>query len=101
LVRADGTIAIQSGGISVTTHPAPGVYVLDFGSNVGDKLILASNSFASSGLRGAPVAGPCGGPPGGFVNCSPFNTDNNHVIVFTVNTAGVSTDAAVYVAVIG
>ena len=85
LVRADGAIISQSGGISLTAH-LTGTYVFDFGSPVDQSAIMATPSFASGGLRGDVIAGPCGGPPAGAIVCT-VGSDNNHVIVFTSNAA--------------
>jgi hypothetical protein len=101
LVNADGAIVAQSGGISVTSHPSDGQYILDFGSAVTGKLILASAGVLGVAPRGTVMAGPCGGSPQGFT--CPVGNDTNHVIVFTSdvdNTTPVDV-ASFYVAVIG
>ena len=85
LVRADGAIIAQSGGISLAAH-VTGTYVLDFGSPVDESAVMATPSFARGGLRGDVIAGPCGGPPFGAIPCT-IGGDNNHVIVFTSNAA--------------
>jgi hypothetical protein len=101
LLKADGTILAQSGGISLTSHVAPGTYILDFGSSVTDKLMLGTASFANAGFRGTVIVGPCGGPPQGAVAC-PVGGDNNHVVVFASNAANTAgADNSVFVAVIG
>ncbi|MGZ4439588.1 MAG: hypothetical protein ACXVZN_04355, partial [Gaiellaceae bacterium] len=98
---AGGAIIAQSGGIAVTSHVGPGVYVLDFGTPVNTKLILASASAAAAGLRGEVIVSPCGGPPTGFAACS-VGGDNNHVVAFTSNAGNTATaDEPFYVAVIG
>src|SRR5437868_809606 len=63
LVRADGGIAAQSGGIALAAHPSAGQYILSFGSSVAGKPILSSGAYAgdSSDQRGETSAGPCGG----------------------------------------
>jgi hypothetical protein len=100
LVKADGTIASQSGGLSVSSHSA-GQYILDFGSAVNTKLIVASHGFASdSTVRGSIVAGPCGGTAEGFA-CASSN-DTSHVIVRTYNPANATLeDHSFYVEVLG
>jgi hypothetical protein len=101
LVRADGTILAQSGGITPTAKPSTGAYILDFGSSVADKLILASSANAGfTGDRGTVSAGPCGGTPEG--STCPSGNDTNHVRVIT-RKAGDNTaeDVPFYVAVIG
>jgi hypothetical protein len=85
LVRADGAIIAQSGGISLTSH-LTGTYVLDFGGPVDRSAIIATPSFASGGLRGEVIAGPCGGPPMGAIGCT-LGGDNNHVVVFKTDAA--------------
>src|SRR6266516_7443598 len=66
LVNPNGSIASQSGGITVTNH-ATGQTILDFGSASNTKLIQASAGFANdTGARGTVVAGPCGGTAEGF-----------------------------------
>ena len=100
LIKADGAIIAQSGGITMTTH-ATGTYVLDFGAPVDKSLILVTPSFASPGLRGDVIAGPCGGAPAGSIVCA-AGGDNNHVVVFTSNAANSAlADWPFYVAVIG
>jgi hypothetical protein len=100
LVKADATIAAQSGGISMTSHSV-GNYILDFGSATNTKLIVASAAHAGgdTGARGPVSAGPCGGTTEGSV-CSSGN-DTNHVRVQTFNAGDVAGDRAFYVAVIG
>jgi hypothetical protein len=100
LVNPNGSIAAQSGGISVTNH-ATGQTILDFGSASNAKLIEASAGFANdTAARGAVIAGPCGGTAEGFT-CTAGN-DTNHVIVRTYNAANAALeDHAFYVAVFG
>jgi len=99
-VKTDGTIAQQSGGVTVTNHSA-GQFVLDFGAATNAKLIEATAGLAGdAGTRGQVLAGPCGGTAEG-VTC-PAGNDTNHVIVRTYaanNTA--LEDHSFYVAVVG
>ena len=99
LVRGDGTIVEQSGGITNIPTAAVGKSKLDFGSSVAGKLILASPGLADdTTARGATIAGPC---TAGDVGC-PSPPNPNHVRVFTLNTEGTGTENhAFYVAVIG
>lgn len=101
LIRADGTILSQSGGITVSSHPSPGTYVLDFGSVITGKLIVGSAGVRDANFRGTVMAGPCGGPPEGFP--CPVGNDTSHVVVFTANPANnaLVDIASFYVAVIG
>ena len=97
LVRPDGGIAAQSGGITLTAHPFAGAYVLDFGTPTTSKLLLASNGWAADlTLRGAVIAGPCGGAPLG-AECTTGN-DANHVFVETTGVGGALADHSFYVA---
>jgi hypothetical protein len=100
LVRADATIVAQSGGISITSH-SPGVYILNMGSAVNTKLILASPAQAGNdtAARGPVSAGPCGGTPEGGV--CPAGNDTSHIRVLTYNAGDVGGDRAFYVAIFG
>ena len=100
LVNPNGSIASQSGGITVTNH-ATGQTILHFGSASNAKLIEASAGFANdNAARGTVVAGPCGGTAEGFA-CTAGN-DTSHVIVRTYNAANAALeDHAFYVAVFG
>jgi hypothetical protein len=101
LVRGDGTIIAQSGGVSPTTHTT-GSYILDFGSQVTGKLIIASsaNVAPAIGDRGTVSAGPCGGTAEGSV--CPTGNDVNHVRVITRQPGNLNPgDFPFYIAVIG
>src|SRR5207253_2211364 len=100
LVKADATILQQSGGISVTSHSA-GSYILDLGSAINAKLILASSASAGSDTSGrdSTIAGPCGGTNEGSI--CPSGNDTSHVRVQTFNATGVAGDHPFYVAVVG
>ncbi len=100
LVKGDGTIVAQSGGITLTSKPKAGEYILDFGSTITGHLIIASSGLASDlTFRGTVSAAPCGGTGEG-VTC-PSGNDTNHVVVFTDNPGETATqDHAFYVAVI-
>lgn len=101
LVRADGTIIAQSGGITPTAKPSAGGYILNFGSSVIGKLMIASSAQAADlGDRGTVSAGPCGGTPEG--STCPSGNDTNHVRVITRRAGdSVAEDHPFYVAVIG
>ena len=101
LVRPDGGIVAQSGGISLTAKPASGQYILDFGSSVAGKLIIAASGLANdTSFRGTVSAGPCGGADQNPA-CSVGN-DTNHVRVFTDNPGETATaDHSFYIAVFG
>jgi hypothetical protein len=100
LVKGDGTIVAQSGGITLTSKPLAGEYVLDFGSAVTGHLLIGSAAVASdTTLRGAVIVGPCGGTAEGLV--CPSGNDTNHVFVVTQNPGETATaDHAFYVAVV-
>jgi hypothetical protein len=100
LIKPDGTVAAQSGGLTVASHSL-GQYIIDFGGAVNTKLIVASNGFAGdTANRGSVIAGPCGGTAEGFV-CTSAN-DTNHVIVRTYAPANVTLeDHSFYVEVVG
>jgi hypothetical protein len=101
LVRADGTVVAQSGGVTPTAKPAAGVYILDFGSSLAGKLIIASSSnTADTKDRGTVSAGLCGGTPEG--GTCPVSNDTNHVRVITrAKGDDQAEDHPFYVAVIG
>ena len=101
LVKADATIVDRSDtNITLTSH-STGNYILNFGSAINTKLILASPAQAGgdTGARGPVSAGPCGGTPEGGV-CGSGN-DTSHLRVQTFNAGDVAGDRAFYVAVIG
>jgi hypothetical protein len=99
--RKDGGIAVQSGGITLASKPSAGQYLVNFGSAINGKLIIVSNSYASSDqtVHGAPVATPCGNPTEG-ITCSVSN-DTNTVLVHTTSGSGSLEDHSFYVAVFG
>jgi len=100
LVKGDGTILQQSGGIEVQSHTT-GTYIVDFNSGaVNGKLILVSPAQANSdtGSRGTVSAGPCGGTAEGS-SCSVRN-DTTHVRVQTYSAGGALANHAFYVALV-
>jgi hypothetical protein len=101
LVRSDGTVVAQSGGITPTSKPSVGAYILDFGSSLAGKLIIASSAnTADTGDRGTVSAGMCGGSTEG--STCPSGNDTNHVRVITRKAGDtVAEDHPFYVAVIG
>ena len=101
LVRADGTIIAQSGGVTPTAKPSVGAYILDFGSAVAGKLIIASSAnTADLGDRGTVSAGICGGTTEG--STCPNGNDTSHVRVITRKAGdSIAEDHPFYVAVIG
>jgi hypothetical protein len=101
LVRADGTIIAQSGGITPTAKPSAGAYILDFGSTLAGKLVLVSSAnTADLGDRGTVSAGICGGTSEG--STCPSGNDTSHVRVITRRAGdSIAEDHPFYVAVIG
>ena len=101
LVRPDGGIAAQSGGITLAAKPAAGQYILNFGSAVTGHPIIASGAEAAdtADQRGETTAGPCGGGTEGVTCSSSDNT--NSVLVQTRTSAGALGDHAFYVAIVG
>ena len=101
VVRADGGIVAQSGGITLAAKPGGGSYILNFGSAVAGHPIVSSGGYAgdTSDQRGETTAGPCGGGADGITCTASDNTSS--VLVQTRNSAGAPTDHAFYVAVLG
>jgi hypothetical protein len=101
VVRPDGGIAAQSGGITLAAKPAAGAYILNFGAAVTGKPVLASGAYAgdASDQRGATTAGPCAGGTEGRT-CPTADTSSN-VFVQTRDSSGTPADHAFYVAVLG
>jgi hypothetical protein len=102
LVRGDGGIVTQSGGITLAAHPSSGVYILNFGSAAAGKPVLASGAYAGDpgDQRGETTAGPCGGGSEGRTCPTGFDT-TSHVYVQTRSNDGNPSDHAFYVVVLG
>jgi hypothetical protein len=102
LVRPDGGIAAQSGGITLAAHPSSGNYILNFGSAQTGKPILSSGAYAGDAgdQRGETTAGPCGGGSEGRTCPSGFDT-TSHLFIQTRNNDGIPSDHAFYVAALG
>jgi len=87
LVQPDGSVAAQSGGITVTTGAFPGQYVIDFGSpTAGHAIIVSSAGSTDVSYRGVVLAVPCtGGPPEGFVGqkCPGIDNSPTRAAVYT------------------
>jgi hypothetical protein len=101
LVRPDGGIAAQSGGITLAAKPSGGTYILSIGSVVTGKPIVASAAYAAdnSDQRGVTSAGPCGAGAEG--RTCPTSNNTSSIFVQTRNNDGIPTDHAFYVAVLG
>jgi len=91
LVAGDGTIVAQSGGITLSSHPFVGEYILEFGSPVVGKAILVTPSGRDNAFSGSFWGAPCGPPPQGYVNCAGQPNTRLHVLVLNqANTATVN-----------
>src|SRR3954471_22331454 len=92
LVRPDGGIAAQSGGITLAAKPSAGTYILSIGSAVTGKPILASGGYAAdaSDQRGETTAGPCGGGAEG--RTCPTSDNTSTIFVETRSNAGTPAD---------
>jgi hypothetical protein len=101
LVRGDGGIAAQSGGISLAAHPSSGTYILSWGSAAAGHPILSSGAYAGDAgdQRGETTAGPCGGGSEGRT-CTGFDVNTN-VFVQTRNSSGNPSDHSFYVVSFG
>ncbi|MDX6409042.1 MAG: hypothetical protein QOE13_2113 [Gaiellaceae bacterium] len=101
LVRPDGGIVAQSGGITLAAKPSAGTYILSFGSAVTGKPILASAAYAAdaSDQRGATSAGPCSSTTEG--RTCPTSDNTSTAYVQTRSSAGSPADHAFYIVVIG
>jgi hypothetical protein len=101
LVRPDGGIAAQSGGITLAAKPSAGTYILRIGSTVTGKPIIASAGYAgdSTGGRGETSAGPCGGGSQG--RTCPTSNNTSTIFVQARNNSGALADHSFYVAVFG
>jgi hypothetical protein len=104
-VHANGSIIIQSGGIT-STRTAAGVYRLDFGEDVSRRLIVASEAGGGDDLsfRGSPILGSCVPPAGSnsLIPCVGVPNPQNHVAVFTFDESNaVFEDHGFYLTVIG
>jgi hypothetical protein len=102
LVRSDGGIAAQSGGITLAAHPTTGDYILNFGSAISGKPIVSSGAYAGDpgDQRGETTAGPCGGGSEGRTCPSGFDT-TSFLFAQTRNNTGIPSDHAFYVVVLG
>jgi len=87
-VQSNGTVADQSGGISVTALGS-GSYVVNFGEDVSGRALVA----AGVKFRNIVDVNLCNGGAGVGSDCSPFApNDNRHVGVNTALAVGTVTD---------
>jgi hypothetical protein len=90
LVRQNGTIVAQSGGIRLSGHPSSpgGTYYLDFGAPTSGKAIMINGWSPDSVPPMTGATSPCGSAPDATVcnaNGDPTGNpnDGNHVVVLT------------------
>jgi hypothetical protein len=109
IVQSDGTIAAQSGGISVAFHTAAsGSYYLAFGESLVGKPVVATvnygNFAGATPHDGLISTAPCGSTSTSDLvqtNCVPSGTnDANHLFVKTETSGASSADRSFYVALI-
>jgi len=100
LVRPDGAIVSQSGGITLASHVSVGTYILNIGIAVAGKPLVATGAYASdaSDQRGETTVGTCGGGAEGRTCPTNFNA-TSHVWVQTRSNAGVPADHAFFVVI--
>jgi hypothetical protein len=102
-VNPDGTIALQSGGITVN-HFSTGIYIVDFGSDVSRQLITVTpGTINDASFRGTVVSSSCAPPAttGGLIGC-PATNPQNFVFVGELNSGDTAVgDHGFYVAAIG
>jgi hypothetical protein len=102
-VNPNGTIALQSGGISVS-HTTTGVYIVNFGENVSRRLIVAiPGTVNDSSFRGTVVTSSCAPPATtpGLIDC-PAANPQNYVFVGELNSGDAATgDHGFYIAAVG
>ncbi len=103
LVRSDGTILAQSGGITINNaFVSSGLYFLDFGMSVANRPVSVVPHYADPGLSGEASATPCGGSsvPGGF-ECTETAgvNDAQHLFVEMHDSSGADTPFGFYVTV--
>jgi hypothetical protein len=101
-VNPNGTIAVQSGGITVA-HPSTGVYIVNFGADVSRELITLTPGTVNDGsFRGTAVASSCALPAStpGLTGC-PATNPQNYVFVGELNSGDTAVgDHGFYVAAI-
>jgi hypothetical protein len=86
LVKGDGTIVAQSGGITVN-RANPGQYYVGFGSSLeGKTLAVTTACLDDCSFSGTPQANICGPAPAGG-DCATTFDDTSHVGVFMQNPA--------------
>jgi hypothetical protein len=102
-VNPNGTIALQSGGISVS-HTTTGVYIVNFGENVSRRLVVVTpGTVNDASFRGTVVASSCAPPAttANLINCPAANAAN-FVFVGELNSGDAALgDHGFYISVVG
>jgi hypothetical protein len=102
LIRADGKVLAQSGGISVVKHSAgtsPGSYFLEFGSSTAHKAIVATAAGDFEGRVSEGIEAAHCGAGTDSVPC--FSSVNRASVVHVVTSSnGSNVDGSFYVAVL-
>jgi len=89
LVAPDGTIEVQSGGISLV-HPFAGGYYIDFGVSLTGKNLQTTPAVNGGSFQGVTAIQLCGSPPQGATCFQPGTDDDHHVFVYTTDTDNVT-----------
>ena len=101
LVNADGTIADQSGGITMAATTGSGGFYLDFGFDTSGHAIMVSIKYRNAvptNSEGFATVSPCGNQG---TTCTPGGTNNtDHVWVLTQDPDGTNAPLPFYVAVL-
>lgn len=86
VVNPAGTIAVQSGGLTVS-HPQTGIYIVNYGTDVSRMYVTATPGTAGdAAYRGALIASSCAAPGGygSLIGC-PTTNAQNYAFVATFN----------------
>ena len=101
LVRADGGIAAQSGGITLAAKPSAGTYILSFGSAVTGKPILAPPLMRLTGRISEVRPPPVRAVAGAEGRTCPTSDNSSSIMVQARGNDGNPADHAFYVAIFG
>jgi hypothetical protein len=98
LVKDDGTILDQSGGIVMNKHPTPGFYYLDFGKDVSGHAIVATSRYPST--DNFVSTGACGGSAYNTAIILCDRSNNNNTVFVGVRNTSDGVNGYFYVAVL-
>jgi len=104
LVKGDGTVLGQSGGISISATTGAGGYYVNFGSSVADRALVVTGAYLNGDFSGrdAVIVEICGGGTDLVTCTSPGTNDTSHAFVRTFNSDGTPAEHAFYlVAILG